>query len=60
MIEMVNNPDGQPRGRCEGDSTFLILLGSSGDLMQNIHGVAPIAEEKSKGSGLIDFEIPAF
>ena len=38
---------GQITGRswcCEGDPTFRVFLGSSKDLIQNIHGVAPVAE----------------
>ena len=44
LIEMVINPDGQILGRCEGNPTFRVFLGSSKDLIQNIHGVAPVAE----------------
>ena len=31
-------------GRQDGDPTFRVFLGSSKDLIQNFHGVAPIAE----------------
>ena len=44
LIEMVINPNGQLLGRCDGDATHRVFLGSSKDLIQNIHGVAPVAE----------------
>ena len=44
LIEMVIIPDGQLLGRCVDDPTFRVFLGSSKDLIQNIHGVAPVAE----------------
>jgi hypothetical protein len=44
LIEMLITPDGKLVGRCDGDSAFNAFLGSSNDLIRNIHGVAPIAE----------------
>ena len=44
LIEMVINPDGQLLGRCDGQPTHRVFLGSSNDLIKNIHGVAPVAE----------------
>ena len=44
LIEMVINPNGQLLGRCDGDATHRVFLGSSKDLIQNIHGVAQVAE----------------
>lgn len=44
LADMVINQDGQYLGRCDGDSTHRIFLVSSKDLIQNIHGVAPVAE----------------
>jgi hypothetical protein len=44
LVEMVITPDGHLLGRCEGDVSFKGFLGDSGDLVRNIHGVAPIAE----------------
>jgi len=44
LIEMVLTPDGHVLGRCDGDASFKAFLGSSEDLIKNIHGVAPVAE----------------
>ena len=44
LIEMVITPDGHLLGRCEGETSFRAFLGSSEDLIRNIHGVAPVAE----------------
>ena len=44
LIEMVITPDGHVLGRCEGEPSFKAFLGSSEDLIKNIHGVAPVAE----------------
>ena len=44
LVEMVITPDGHLLGRCEGDVSFKAFLGDSGDLVRNIHWVAPIAE----------------
>lgn len=44
LIEMVITPDGHLLGRCEGEESFKAFLGSSEDLLRNIHGVAPVAE----------------
>ena len=44
LIEMVITPDGQLLGRCDGEPSFKAFLGSSADLLKNIHGVAPVAE----------------
>jgi hypothetical protein len=44
LIEMVITPDGHLIGRCEGEASFKVFLGASEDLIQNIHGVAPVAE----------------
>jgi hypothetical protein len=44
LVEMIITPDGRLLGRCEGDMSFKAFLGDSGDLVRNIHGVAPVAE----------------
>jgi hypothetical protein len=44
LIEMVVTPDGHILGRCDGDPSFKAFLGTSEDLIRNIHGVAPVAE----------------
>lgn len=44
LVEMVITPDGHLLGRCDGDPSFKAFLGSSEDLLRNIHGIAPIAE----------------
>jgi hypothetical protein len=44
LVEMLITPDGKLVGRCDGESAFKAFLGSSNDLIRNIHGVAPIAE----------------
>jgi len=44
LVELVISPSGQLLGRCEGQASFDAFLGASGDLLKNIHGVAPVAE----------------
>ena len=44
LAEMTITPDGHLLGRCEGQSSFEAFLDSSDDLLQNIHGGAPVAE----------------
>jgi hypothetical protein len=44
LAEMVITPDGHLLGRCDGDAAFKAFLGASNDLIENIHGVAPVAE----------------
>jgi hypothetical protein len=44
LEEMVITPDGHLLGRCEDEAKFKAFLGASEDLIQNIHGVAPVAE----------------
>lgn len=44
LVEMIITPDGHVLGRCDGDPTFKAFLGSSDDLLRNIHGIAPVAE----------------
>lgn len=44
LVEMVITPDGHLLGRCDGEPSFKVFLGSSTDLLRNIHGVSPIAE----------------
>lgn len=44
LIEMVITPDGHVLGRCNGESSFKAFLGASKDLLNNIHGVASVAE----------------
>tara|TARA_A100001391_G_scaffold203113_2_gene194597 strand:- start:628 stop:963 length:336 start_codon:yes stop_codon:yes gene_type:complete len=44
LVEMIITPDGHVLGRCNGDPSFKAFLGSSEDLLKNIHGVAPVAE----------------
>ena len=44
LVEMVITPDGHMLGRCDDDISFKGFLGSSEDLIRNIHGVAPVAE----------------
>jgi hypothetical protein len=44
LVEMTITPDGHLLGRCEGQTSFKTFLGDSGDLLRNIHGVAPVAE----------------
>jgi hypothetical protein len=41
---MVLTPDGHLLGRCENESLFQVFLGSSNDLLRNIHGVATVAD----------------
>lgn len=44
LEKMEITPDGHLLGRCEGEASFKVFLGSSEELVRNIHGVAPIAE----------------
>src|SRR5438105_8489268 len=44
LVEMVITPDGHVLGRCDGETSFKAFLGASGDLLKNIHGVAPVAK----------------
>src|SRR5690242_19209734 len=44
LAEMVITPDGHLLGRCEGEPSFKAFLGASADLLNNIRGVAPVAE----------------
>jgi hypothetical protein len=44
LVELVITPDGHLLGRCDGEASFRAYLGASADLIQNIHGVAPVAE----------------
>lgn len=44
LAEMVITSDGHLLGRCDGEVEFKAFLGSSKDLLRNIHGVAPVAE----------------
>jgi hypothetical protein len=44
LVEMVITPDDYLLGRCDGESAFQAFLGGSEDLIQNIHGVAKVAE----------------
>ena len=44
LVEMVITPDGHLLGRCEGEAAFKAFLGASEDLIQNLHGVAPVAK----------------
>lgn len=41
---MTITSDGKVIARCDGESAFKAFLGSSNDLIRNIHGVAPVAE----------------
>lgn len=41
---MVITPDGHLLGRCDGESSFKAFLGASEDLINYMHGVAPVAE----------------
>ena len=44
LVEMVITSDGHMLGRCDGEEDFKVYLGEAGDVIKNIHGVAPIAE----------------
>jgi hypothetical protein len=44
LVEMAITPDGHLLGCCDGEASFKAFLGASGDLIKNIHGVAPVAE----------------
>lgn len=44
LVEMVATPDGHLLGRCDGEAAFKAFLGTSADLIRNIHGVAAVAE----------------
>jgi hypothetical protein len=44
LVEMVATPDGHLLGRCDGDAGFRAYLGAAADLLQNVHGVAAVAE----------------
>jgi len=41
---MAITPDGHLLGRCDGEATFKVFLGALADLLNNVHGVAPVAE----------------
>ncbi len=43
LVEMQITPDGHMLGRCDGEASFRAFLGTSEDLIKNIHGVAPVA-----------------
>jgi hypothetical protein len=43
LVDMVITPDGHMLGQCEGQASFSTFLGASEDLLQNIHGVAAVA-----------------
>ena len=44
LVGMIATPDGHLLGRCEGQATEEIFLGSTDDLIRNIHGLGPVAE----------------
>jgi hypothetical protein len=44
LVEMVITPDRHTLGRCEGQPSFSAFLGSSDDVVKNVHGVAKVAE----------------
>ena len=44
LVEMAITPDGHLLGRCEGDASFKAFLGASQDLLQNVRGVASVAQ----------------
>ncbi len=44
LVEMRITPDGHLLGRCDGEESYRAFLGASGNLIRNIHGVAPVAE----------------
>jgi hypothetical protein len=44
LLVMVITPDGALLGRCEGQPGLSTFLGTSEDLLRNMHGVAPVAE----------------
>src|SRR5689334_7301166 len=44
LVEMMVTPDGHLLGRCDGQPSFSAFLGSSADLLRNLHGVAEVAE----------------
>jgi hypothetical protein len=60
LVEMVINSDGQLLGRCDGDPTFRVFLGSSNDLIQNIHGVASVAELDGDEVGYLVAKVAEF
>ena len=44
LVEMVITPDGHLLGRTEDQAGLATFLGSSVNLIQDIHGVGPVAE----------------
>jgi hypothetical protein len=44
LVEMVITPEGHLLGRCDGEAAFRVFLGASDELINNIHGIAPVAE----------------
>lgn len=44
LVELIIVPDGHLLGRCDGDVAFKAVLGTPEDLINNIHGIAPVAE----------------
>ena len=53
LAEVVITPDGQLLGRCDGDATFKVFLGTERDLIGNIHGVARVAGLDGDESGYL-------
>jgi len=44
LVEMVITPDNHMLGRTEDQPSFSVFLGATDDLLNNIHGVAKVAE----------------
>ncbi|MFM7924057.1 MAG: hypothetical protein ACKPJJ_27885, partial [Planctomycetaceae bacterium] len=44
LVDLVSTPHGHLLGRCAGEAASRVFLGSSEDLLRNIHGVAIVAE----------------
>ena len=43
LVEMVITPDGHLLGRTDDQASLATFLGSSADLVRNIHGIVPVA-----------------
>lgn len=43
LVEMDITADGNPRGWCEGESSFKAFLSGSEDLLRNINGLEHVA-----------------
>ncbi len=53
LVEMAVTPDGALLGRCDGQPGFSTFLGACADLINNIHGVAAVAERDGDEVGYL-------